>query len=84
MPNAGKTSRSPCWRALAIALLPMLGVEQARGAGAFVVEDAEVDRPGTCKVQPWGSFADNRDMIGVTSPACAMLSEAGAIRCLST
>jgi hypothetical protein len=73
MPAMGNSaSGSRRWAALSIALplIVLLGTEQARAGGAFVVEDAEVDKPGTCKVESWGSFADNRDMRGVTSPAC--------------
>jgi hypothetical protein len=42
----------------------------ARADGAFVVEDAEVDEPGKCKVESWTAFANNRDFIGVVAPAC--------------
>lgn len=40
--------------------------------GAFVVDDAEVGKPGDCKVESWVSSADNRDLIAVTAPTCAI------------
>lgn len=38
--------------------------------GAFAVDDAEVDKPGACKVESWASFGSNHDFLAVTSPAC--------------
>lgn len=40
--------------------------------GAFAVDDAEVGNPGECKVESWASFAGNRDMAAVVSPACVV------------
>lgn len=40
--------------------------------GAYAVDDVEVGVPGSCKVETWGSFANNRDWIGVMSPACVV------------
>jgi hypothetical protein len=44
---------------------------QAAG-GAFAVDDAGVDDPGTCKVEAFTSFARNDDFIGVVAPACVV------------
>jgi hypothetical protein len=52
---------------LAALLLP---IEAKAAGGAFAVDDAEVDKPGSCKVESWVSFADNRDFAAVTAPAC--------------
>jgi hypothetical protein len=38
--------------------------------GAFVVDDAEIAKPGDCKVESWVSSASNHDLLGVVSPAC--------------
>jgi hypothetical protein len=40
--------------------------------GAFMVDDAGVDDAGTCKVETWAAFANNRDFIGVVAPACVV------------
>lgn len=34
------------------------------------MDDAEVGTPGSCKVESWGSAADNRDVNLVTAPSC--------------
>jgi hypothetical protein len=47
-------------------------VERARADGAFVVEDAEVGKHGSCKVEAWGSGADNRDFNVVAAPSCVV------------
>jgi hypothetical protein len=56
------------------ALVPFLAVlslvERAAADGGFVVEDAEVGKPGSCKAEAWGSGADNRDAIMVAAPSC--------------
>ena len=36
--------------------------------GAFIVDDAEIGKPGDCKVESWASFANNHDMLAITSP----------------
>jgi hypothetical protein len=56
--------------ALLVAAAPS-GSAQAAG-GAYAVDDAEVGAPGACKVETWGSFADNSDRIGVLAPACVV------------
>ena len=72
--TSGATSRWSCWRcgvlALATGFATLSLVERAAADGAFVVEDAEVGKPGECKVESWGAAADNRDGIFVTSPSC--------------
>ncbi len=40
--------------------------------GAFVVDDADIDKPGACKVESWASTASNHDFSAVTSPACVV------------
>src|SRR5262245_38316730 len=73
MVGASAISRSS-WRAALLAVATCLAlpvsVERAAADGAFVVEDADVAKPGSCKVESWGAAADNRDGILVTNPAC--------------
>jgi hypothetical protein len=40
--------------------------------GAFAVDDAEIGKPGECKVESWASFASNGDFVGVAAPACVV------------
>jgi hypothetical protein len=40
--------------------------------GAYAVEDAEVEKPGSCKVESWFSAAANRDRAGVVSFGCVV------------
>jgi hypothetical protein len=56
---------------LAALLLP---IEARAAGGAYAVDDAEVDKPGSCKVESWASFAANsaRDFAGVVAPACVV------------
>jgi hypothetical protein len=57
----------------AVLLAGVAGVAPAHAAGGpFVVEDVEVDDPGSCKVESFASFASNRDFVGVVQPACAV------------
>jgi hypothetical protein len=68
-----KDLRLPARAALPLGILLglMLAPTAAQAAGgAYAVEDAEVDRPGACKVESWASFADNRDRSGVVSFGC--------------
>lgn len=53
-----------------VALLAPLSAQAA--GGAFAVEDAEVEEPGSCKVESWAAFADNRDFLGAVAPACVV------------
>jgi hypothetical protein len=57
--------------ALALALLASSSAARAAG-GAFAVDDAGVDDPGACKVEAFGSFANNDDLVGVVAPACVV------------
>ena len=57
--------------ALSLAWLATTRPLHAAG-GAYAVDDVEVGTPGSCKIETWGSFADNRDWIGVMSPACVV------------
>jgi hypothetical protein len=77
MPDIAKSaSQSPCRRSLLRAFVPLLVVlslvEHAAADGAFVVEDAEVGKPGSCKVEAWGSAADNRDSNVVAVGSCVV------------
>jgi hypothetical protein len=77
MPDIARTaSQSRYWRSILLACVPFLAVlslvERAAADGAFVVEDAEVGKPGSCKVEAWGSAADNRDGILVAAPSCVV------------
>jgi hypothetical protein len=53
--------------ALVAAMAP--AAAEAAG-GAFVVDDAEIGKPGDCKVESWVAFASNHDFQAVTQPAC--------------
>ncbi len=59
---------------LSAIVLPIaaLSSSPARAAGAYAVDDSEIGKPGECKVETWASFADNRDIVGVISPACVV------------
>ena len=57
--------------------LPVLGlfavdvlVSPVHAGGAYVVDDATIGNLGECHVETWVSTASNRDLIGVTQPAC--------------
>jgi hypothetical protein len=56
----------------ALALVMTVSDRALAAGGAYAVEDAEVEAPGSCKVEAWGSFADNTDRIAVVSPACVV------------
>ena len=70
--NGRRTVRPRCWAVVALAA-PLLvpGAAHAAG-GAFAVDDSEIGKPGECKVESWAAFADNRDFIGVSNPACVV------------
>ncbi len=40
--------------------------------GAYAVDDSDTNPPGDCKIDAWGSAADNRDRALVVSPACTL------------
>jgi hypothetical protein len=59
----------------ALAVAGLVAPRQAAAAGgAFVVDDVDVEAPGSCKVESWASFAKNptNDFVGVISPACVV------------
>jgi hypothetical protein len=41
-------------------------------AGPYAVGTSEIDPPGKCTIESWGSWARNADFIGVTAPACVV------------
>lgn len=55
--------------ATGLALAP--ATAQAAG-GAFIVDDAEIGKPGECKVESWVALASNHDMMAITQPACVV------------
>jgi hypothetical protein len=54
----------------AFMLATVLSSESTWAAGAFVVEDADVDHPGACKIETWVSAAANGDRIGALNTGC--------------
>ncbi len=49
----------------------VLGAPVAHAAGtAFGVDTAEVGDPGNCKVEAWGSTANNGDRLATVNPSC--------------
>lgn len=57
---------------LALLLLTLKPETGLAAGGAFAVEDAEIGKPGDCKVESWASFATNHNLVAVTSPACVV------------
>jgi hypothetical protein len=60
-----------------IALLALatagLAPSKAQAAGAaYVVDTAEVSESGSCKVESWASWADNRDFFAAVTPSCVI------------
>src|SRR5262245_55082519 len=72
MSGGSRTTMRWGWRCMVLAACTavLAPVERARADGAFVVEDADVAKPGSCKVESWGAAADNRDGMLVSNPAC--------------
>jgi hypothetical protein len=64
----------PRWLTIGVVVAaPWLAAGAAHAAGgAFQVDDSEIGKPGECKVESWASFADNRDFVGVSNPACVV------------
>ncbi len=59
--------------ALAAALTAAALPSVARAAnGAFAVDDFDTPNETQCKVESWGSFASNSNLIVATAPACAV------------
>ena len=50
----------------------MLAPASALAGGAYVVDDAEVAKPGECTVSSWASAASNHDFIAVAHPTCVV------------
>ena len=57
---------------LAAALLALSCARAQAAGGAYVVDDSDVEEPGSCKLETWASFASNSDRIFVASPACVV------------
>ena len=55
-----------------IGVAAMFAGEARAAGGAFVVDDAAVDEPGSCKIESSASFAGNRDFLGLVTPACVV------------
>lgn len=55
--------------AAAITLAPATALA---AGGAYVVDDAEVGKPGECTVSSWASAASNHDFIAVANPTCVV------------
>src|SRR5438105_4017914 len=55
---------------LGILATALLGSEALGRGGAFVVDDANFEKPGACKVENWASYGNNGDTVYVTSPNC--------------
>lgn len=64
-----RTVHTVAYGAAIAALLCFSNQVEAAG-GAFAVDDAEVGKPGDCKVESWASFGENRDFIGAVAPSC--------------
>ena len=67
------------WRVRAVqtavaAALALSGAHRTAHAagGAFFVDNAAVDAPGTCKVEAWASAARSGDRVFAVAPACAI------------
>lgn len=65
------------WRGTSLApLLLMFAIllpAHAFAAGDdFAVDDAEIGKPGECKLQSWASAAANHDFTSVVSPSCVV------------
>jgi hypothetical protein len=51
----------------------LTAADPATAAGtAFAIDTAEVSEPGSCKVEAWTSWADNRDGLATINPACVV------------
>lgn len=60
--------------AIAISFMTVLAPshETRAAGGAFLVDDAAVDDPFSCKIESSASMASNQAFIGVTTPACVL------------
>jgi hypothetical protein len=57
--------------AVAGAVIAMPSRGHAAG-GAYIVDDADIGKPGSCQAENWVSTATNHDFTGVVSPACVV------------
>jgi len=57
--------------ALPVAVIAVPSRGQAAG-GAYIVDDADIGKPGSCQAENWVSTASTRDFTGVVSPACVV------------
>jgi hypothetical protein len=65
----GRSSPAIVLVAAGMALAP---ASAKAAGGAFIVDDAEVGKPGECKVESWVALASNHDMQAITQPACVV------------
>jgi hypothetical protein len=71
--SAHKPAVARYWAALCLPMLVMLDPTSARAAGgAYVVDDAEIAKPGDCKVESWIALASNHDLQAITQPSCVV------------
>ncbi|MEX2127826.1 MAG: hypothetical protein WD871_06230 [Xanthobacteraceae bacterium] len=70
--NRGRTLHFGLVCALVLSGLMTASGQSRAAGGAFAVDDAGVDDPGSCKVEAWASFARNDDFIGAVAPACVV------------
>jgi len=69
----GAAVTGPIWRALLAFALIAGAAHHARAAGgAFVVDDAAVDDPFSCKIESSASLGSNQSFIGMSTPACVL------------
>jgi hypothetical protein len=55
-----------------VALIVLTTSHVHAAGGAYAVDDSEIGKPGECKVESWASFADNKDFVAATAPACVV------------
>jgi hypothetical protein len=56
----------------AFAAIALLSDAALAAGGAFIVDDAAVDDPFSCKIETSGSFGGNQSFIGISTPACVL------------
>lgn len=61
------------WGLAALCAVVAASPDSAFAAGAaYQVDTAEISEPGSCKVESWASFANNRDFFAAVAPACVV------------
>ncbi len=55
-----------------VAATLMLPAQVQAAGGAFAVDDAEIDAPGSCKIDSWVAFASNKEFGAIVAPACVV------------